>query len=110
MWMTNEEVARSYRNSKRRGTQIRILAELNLCQPQEIKEILVEMGEIKEKKVKTEGEDMKVPEVIIQLAVEKLDSIEEEIKVIEAEIKKVEEHKQVLEAQYAQIAEFLDGR
>lgn len=117
MWMTNEEIARSFRNSNRRGTQIRVLAELNLCKPHEIKEVLIEMGELQEQKaekkvekkvvkkaeVKTEGEVMKVPEVIIQLAVEKMDSIEERIKIIEKQ-------KKELEDQYQQIAEFLDGR
>ena len=42
--MTDEEICRDYRQAKDQREQIRILAELNLCKPKEIAEILVAGG------------------------------------------------------------------
>lgn len=50
MWMTENEIARSYREARNRKHQIYILADLNLCSVSEIKAILEEKGEIKPKK------------------------------------------------------------
>ena len=63
MQMTNEEIVRNYKEAKNKDSQIKILAQLNLCDPQKIKDILKDAGVIrkytrrdpepKEKMVKT---------------------------------------------------------
>lgn len=112
MWMTKSEIARSYRESKNRNAQIGILAEMNLCSIEEIREVLVETGEIKAKGKKAtpvvrEKEKTvmgkKVPESILNFAYDKLDTIEKEIKDLEKLLKEKE-------SEYKEIADFLDGK
>lgn len=117
MWMKDEEIARSYRESTKRKAQIGVLADLNLCSKKEIEEILIKMGEIKPPKEKkpqeapkeevkeiTGGSEMKtIPECIAQYAFDKLDQLEKEIEIHQKQIKS-------LEKEYKEIAEFLDGR
>lgn len=43
-WMSNEEILRSYRQAKNPRNQIKILAELNLCDRAEIVQTLKECG------------------------------------------------------------------
>lgn len=45
MQMTNEEIIASYRKADKKFAQIRTLADLNVCKPMEIVEILKEAGE-----------------------------------------------------------------
>lgn len=42
--MTKNEILRDWEGAKDKKTQISILADLNLCTPEEIKEVLIEMG------------------------------------------------------------------
>lgn len=51
MQMTNEEICRSYRQAKDKQNQIQILAELNNCKANEIREILKDSGELKEENI-----------------------------------------------------------
>ena len=44
MVMTKNEILRDWEGAKDKKTQIQILADLNLCTPEEIKEVLIEMG------------------------------------------------------------------
>ena len=45
MQMTNEEIIKSYKEAKDKKKQIKILADLNTCDANIIKEILIEAGE-----------------------------------------------------------------
>jgi len=51
MQMTNEEICRNYRQAKDKQNQIQILAELNNCKANEIREILKDSGELKEENI-----------------------------------------------------------
>lgn len=44
MQMSNEEIVRSYREAKNKAKQLEILAELNACDTQKIKDILIGSG------------------------------------------------------------------
>lgn len=44
MQMSNEEIVRSYRDAKNKAKQLGILAELNACDTQKIKDILIGSG------------------------------------------------------------------
>lgn len=44
MQMSNEEIVRSYREAKSKSKQLKILAELNACDTQKIKDILIGSG------------------------------------------------------------------
>lgn len=44
MEMTNEEICRNYRQAKNKSSQIKILADMNLCKASEIVSILEENG------------------------------------------------------------------
>ena len=44
MQMSNEEIVRNYREAKDKAKQLKILAELNACDEQKIKDILTEGG------------------------------------------------------------------
>lgn len=44
MEMTAHEIVRSYKKAKDKKKQVGILAQLNLCTPEDIKKILVEGG------------------------------------------------------------------
>lgn len=44
MQMSNEEIVRSYREAKSKSKQLEILAELNACDTQKIKDILIGSG------------------------------------------------------------------
>lgn len=46
MEMTDKEICQEYREAKNKNQQIRILADLNLCTPREILDILTAAGEI----------------------------------------------------------------
>lgn len=115
MWMNDSEIALSYKRASNPKTQIKILAELNLCSKAEIEEILIKAGEIrpkeKKKKVqeKTESDDiegeqeMKIPECILQYAFDRLTDIEDSI---EAHQKAIQE----LEGSYQEMVEFIGER
>lgn len=47
MQMTNEEIVRNYKEAKHKDNQIKILAQLNCCDPQKIKDILKDAGVIR---------------------------------------------------------------
>ena len=51
MQMTNEEICRNFRQAKDKQNQIQILAELNNCKANEIREILKDSGELKEENI-----------------------------------------------------------
>lgn len=44
MWMSDDEIVTSYREAKNKNAQIKILAELNACNPKEIKAVLAKAG------------------------------------------------------------------
>lgn len=44
MQMTNEEIVRSYKEAANKSKQIKVLAELNVCSPGEIRAVLAEAG------------------------------------------------------------------
>lgn len=46
MQMTDEEVRRSYRQAKDKQNQIQVLAELNLCKQEKIRQILEDSGDL----------------------------------------------------------------
>lgn len=62
MEMTEDEIARSYRQAANPGKQIRVLAELNLTNTSEIKKILERSGAMTKKSNKGESESNKEPE------------------------------------------------
>lgn len=63
MEMTDHEIVESYKEAKNKLTQIRTLAELNACDPQKIREILMSAGyEEKELHPKNWGKKQKKPE------------------------------------------------
>ena len=78
MQMSNEEIVRNYREAKDKAKQLGILAELNACDKQKIKDILTEGGidyrsfprSKKEKKAPALAEDNK-PEKAKRAAVQK---------------------------------------
>lgn len=57
--MTPEEICKDYRQAKKPKQQIKILAELNLCTPEEITAILQDAGELKSEAVKGNKEETK---------------------------------------------------
>lgn len=109
MEMTEKEIVDSYnRRVAGPATQIQVLAELNDTTYTEIEKILVNAGEEvpkkKGRKPKTaKAEQQKVPDVLLQIAYEKLDSLEEEIQF----------HKRKMEeaaATYKEITDFIGIR
>ena len=44
MWMTPGEICRNYQQARQKWKQIRILADLNACQPEAIREVLRNQG------------------------------------------------------------------
>ena len=56
MYMSENEIAKSYRRAVHKKTQIRILSELNGCSKYEIKKILIKTGDLKEASAKKGSE------------------------------------------------------
>lgn len=48
--MSDQEIARSYRTAKNKSNQIGVLSQLNACTREDISEVLLRMGELKEDK------------------------------------------------------------
>ncbi len=44
MQMSNRNIVKEYKESKNKAQQIKILADMNLCAPKDIKKILIEAG------------------------------------------------------------------
>ena len=70
MQMTNEEIVRNYKEAKHKDSQIKILAQLNLCDPQKIKDILKDAGVIR-KYVRRDPEPKEEPAKAVPVKVAK---------------------------------------
>ena len=70
MEMTREEICREFRMAKRKGQQIKILAQLNCCSVKEIREILIEGGEqlrgVPKENEEAESLDCEVPKAVVE--------------------------------------------
>lgn len=102
--MTPEEIRRSFNEAAKKGEQITILAELNLCSKDEIKEVLLEQGvpetEIpkqgrrrKEAGEKKEGSKKKVdvPPEVRTAVVLRMEQLTDELTAKEKELKTLSE-------------------
>lgn len=114
MQMTESEITRSYRQADDKKAQIRILAELNACQREDIINILTAAGEIKALRKKaapkekipkirkttvrrtrksgggvSEADTVYVSKEVSRILCEGVDSLEESLHRLEAEEKKI---------------------
>lgn len=65
MQMTSEEIKRSYQTAADPKVQIEILADLNLCQKEDIRRILIEQGIPEEELPKKRGRKKKQEEPVV---------------------------------------------
>lgn len=113
MEMNENEIVRSYRESKDKKQQIGILADMNCCEPEQIKEILkkngvdLRGGNYRAKKEETPKEDAKaappIPERKIEIPEEQIvkdklprivrKTLEEDLDFIEEQLKELIEKK-----------------
>ena len=87
MIMTEAEICKEYRESKKQNMQIGILAELNLCKKAEIIEILEKNGiAVPKPAMKKKAE---LPQEIREVLERDLETIEAQIKELEAKYKAI---------------------
>ena len=96
MQMTEGEIRRSYGAAKNKNTQIGILADLNACSKDHIKQILG-IDEAVEEVLETEPQEPTKSE-LLKLLFTKLDSLDEQIKSLEKEYKDVHTAIEVISA------------
>ena len=72
MVMTESEICVSYRQSKNKNEQVKILADLNLCKPEDITELLARNGyitgtpQVKKQKEKKPSSKKEKPAIILE--------------------------------------------
>ena len=116
MEMNENEIVRSYRESKNKKQQIGILADMNCCEPEQIKEILkkngvdLRGGNYRAKKEEAPKEDAKaappIPERKIEIPEEQIvkdklprivrKTLEEDLDFIEEQLKELIEKKSTI--------------
>lgn len=105
MQMTNEEIIKSYKEAKDKKKQIKILADLNTCDANVIKEILVEAGEAAprvykraakkpEEKKTTKTAEQELPTAIIKSLTMRMNEIGAAITLQEAKIEELKQERQ----------------
>lgn len=121
MEMKPSEILQSYQNAQYKTKQIGILAELNACSKEDIEEILKQMGAelpkrkyqkkeepaaepIREPEKKTweepKMEQPGIPELIMNILLEKMEELD-------AKLANIEKEKKQYESQYLEIAKFM---
>ena len=108
MQMTNEEIIKSYKEAKDKKKQIKILADLNTCDANIIKEILIEAGETatrvykraakkpaEEKTAKTEKQEL--PAAIIKSLTMRINELGAAITLQEAKIEELKQERSDIE-------------
>ena len=104
MQMTNEEIIKEYREAKNKKQQIKILADLNTCDANVIKEILIEAGEAAprvyraakkpEEKKTTKAAEQELPTAIIKSLTMRMNEIGAAITLQEAKIEELKQERQ----------------
>lgn len=116
MEMTNEEIRKNYQEAKSKKTSIKILADLNDCSVEEIKEILgvkttpktKNTGKSKAEEPKSE-EKPKMPKIAFKVLCATLDSLDAKIKYHDIQISEHKEQKKAAEQDYMELAEYMKG-
>lgn len=105
MTMTINEICRNYRESKDKPEQIKILADLNCTNTDEIEKILVDCGEKVQQPPKTNRGKKKTENAIMPTLVEEI--LGRELEQLDAQIKVLEEQLKPLTDKYLEIANFM---
>lgn len=109
MQMTNSEIYKSYQQATRKKTQIRILAELNACNKQQIQEIIDIMeqkkrGRPKREAVKTVAGTM--PEAVLAAVRKRVEEIEQHTQDLKQIIERYTETVDTMMSEWAELKEW----
>lgn len=114
MQMTEDEIYRSYKEAKEPQKQIRILAQLNCCDTDKIKEIIASHGEPVPKRKYTRRQPVKVQPPEKPQAVKKSDlpesviaALKQKIMFLESDIERYATESENCRARADEIREFL---
>ena len=107
MQMTNEEIIREYRGAKNKKEQIKILADLNTCDTNTIKEILAAGGEAvarpykrsekPEEKKAAKTEKQELPTAVIKSLTMRINELGAAITLQEAKIEELKQERKDIE-------------
>lgn len=124
MVMSKSEIVRDYKSAKNKMAQIRILADMNVTTPKEIKKILIEAGALepaqkKQEPVKKEVAPVQqkepekkrvpLPDAVRSMVWDRLDFINKAINEKKRDIEDKKEAIRDLEAEYAELVRFINS-
>ena len=115
MQMTQGEIKREYDSAADKRKQIQILAELNICSKQSIRQILIQEGipekdipEVRNRAKNTETESAAViTEAVKKALEEKTEQILSELSDISKKILTLKQREELLTSEYAEISAFI---
>lgn len=111
MEMTEDEIILSWHSSEQDAEMIKTLAQLNLCKPEEIEEILNKHGErIRKRRRKRMSRTDIMPEVVKDTLLTKLDTMSDEFAVKREQISALEEEIKDMQQTYNEIKDFLTSQ
>lgn len=105
MQMTEQEIVKSYKNAKDKRSQVGVLAELNACSNDYIRQILHQNGieapkpgRKTEQKEPEKVETLEVPKEVIELVQKRAKELRQEIEGLKLQIGKTDIELQILES------------
>ena len=113
MNMSVDEICRNYRQAKDKREQIKILADLNCTNKDEIIKVLVDCGEMEPREIRTKKTAKKqaaeLPEPVAHALFARIDELDKLIKPLEDQRNEIDKQMKPLRDEYLEISAFLNG-